>query len=98
MSKRKHPDFVTFRSPENGKFGGIHSPNKTPPDKPDRKSKTTSSKNEGLSSKPNDPLVEESLQEKTCNNSIPTTTTNINGTPQQDPMSVFRLVSKFTEY
>ena len=93
VNKRKHPDFVTFRSPENGKFGGIHSPNKTPPDKPDRKSKTTSSRNESLASKPNDSLVEEVLKEKTCNNSILTTTTSINEiqrSVQPDPMLVSR--------
>ena len=92
VNNRKHPDFVTFRSPENDKFGD-HSPNKTPPDKPDRKSKTTSSKNESLASRPSDTLVEEVLQEKTCNNSILTTTTSIKETqisPQPDPMSVSR--------
>ena len=93
VNTRKQPNFVTFRSPEKDKVVdnyNTQSPNKTPPDKPDRKSKATSSKS--VPSRPNGSLVNDVIEDKNCNNSIPVATnrfSDIKRPPHQDP----RLVS-----
>ena len=97
VNKRKqHPNFVTFYSPEKDKISDNHSPNKKPPDKPDRKSKAMPAKNESSSPNLNDTAVGE-VEEKSCNNSIPVTTRmfdDIHNLQQQDSTLVLTSIKQ----